>query len=152
MKYPCNYIVLIAWSLQSVEIKEDNGTSNITCADEDGLVISITTTIGLNFGSQIMVPEYGFILNDSMDDFSVEGRPNGTGYEPSPANFGAYHYTLNDVFRRLTRLKSWEGSGRYLPAVLISSRMQMGKWSLLAEQRAAALSFRQTPRWSGMLS
>ncbi|KAL7425269.1 hypothetical protein Q5752_000957 [Cryptotrichosporon argae] len=70
-----------------VGIKNDAGTSNVTAADETGLVISITTTIGLNFGSRIMVPGYGFVLNDSMDDFSVEGVANGTGYEPSRANF-----------------------------------------------------------------
>jgi len=71
-----------------VEIKEDNGTSNITTADSDGLVLSMTTTVGLGFGSHIIVPGYGFVLNDSMDDFSVVGRANGTGYEPSPANYG----------------------------------------------------------------
>jgi hypothetical protein len=42
----------------------------------------------LNWGSRIMVPEYGFVLNDSMDDFSIKGRPNGTGYEPTKANYG----------------------------------------------------------------
>lgn len=72
----------------SVEIKEDHGTSNITVADETGFVVSITTTVGLNWGSRIMVPEYGLVLNDSMDDFSVKGRPNGTGYEPTKANYG----------------------------------------------------------------
>ncbi|WVQ97324.1 gamma-glutamyltransferase [Kwoniella sp. CBS 9459] len=70
-----------------VEIVEDHGTSNITAADSDGLVISITTTVGLGWGSRIIVPGYGFVLNDSMDDFSVEGRPNGTGYEPQVANY-----------------------------------------------------------------
>ncbi|OCF39520.1 gamma-glutamyltransferase [Kwoniella heveanensis CBS 569] len=70
-----------------VEIVEDHGTSNITAADSDGLVVSITTTVGLGWGSRIIVPGYGFVLNDSMDDFSVEGRPNGTGYEPQVANF-----------------------------------------------------------------
>jgi gamma-glutamyltranspeptidase/glutathione hydrolase len=71
-----------------VEIKEDAGTSNITAADGNGLVVSITTTVGLNWGSKIIVPGYGFVLNDSMDDFSVKGRRNGTGYEPTEANYG----------------------------------------------------------------
>ncbi|KAK4684485.1 hypothetical protein P7C73_g5688, partial [Tremellales sp. Uapishka_1] len=70
-----------------IEIKNDNGTSNITVADSSGLVISVTTTVGLIFGSTIIVPKHGIVLNDSMDDFSVHGRPNGTGYEPSPANY-----------------------------------------------------------------
>lgn len=71
-----------------VEIKEDAGTSNITVADSEGLVISITTTVGLNWGSKIIVPGFGFVLNDSMDDFSVKGQRNATGYEPSEANYG----------------------------------------------------------------
>jgi len=33
-----------------------------------------------------MVPKWGLVLNDTMDDFSIEGRPNGFGYEPSPTN------------------------------------------------------------------
>jgi gamma-glutamyltranspeptidase/glutathione hydrolase len=36
-----------------------------------------------------MMPKWGFVLNDTMDDFSIEGRPNGFGYEPSPTNLGA---------------------------------------------------------------
>ncbi|WVQ85542.1 gamma-glutamyltransferase [Cryptococcus sp. DSM 104549] len=71
----------------NVEIVNDHGTSNITVADSEGFVISITTTVGLNWGSHIMVPGYGIVLNCSMDDFSVEGRPNGTGYEPQVSNF-----------------------------------------------------------------
>ena len=76
-------------SFHRVEIVNDAGTSNITVVDKDGMVVSITTTVGLNWGSHIMVPGYGFILNDSMDDFSVEGRSNATGYVPQKANFGA---------------------------------------------------------------
>jgi gamma-glutamyltranspeptidase len=67
---------------------DDAGTSNITVADETGMVVSMTTTIGLNWGSHIMVPEFGFVLNDSMDDFSVQGQTNGTGYPAQQANFG----------------------------------------------------------------
>ena len=82
-------------------IKYDNGTSNITTADSTGLVVSITTTVGLNWGSRIMVPGYGFVLNDSMDDGSVEGRPNGTGYEPTKANYREIQKP--DSGRRLVR-------------------------------------------------
>jgi len=66
----------------------DHGTSNITATDSSGLMCSVTTTVGLPWGSGIMVPKWGLVLNDSMDDFSIEGRPNGFGYEPSPTNLG----------------------------------------------------------------
>lgn len=43
------------------------GTSQITAADSSGLVISLTTTINTLFGSQLMVPETGIILNNEMN-------------------------------------------------------------------------------------
>lgn len=55
------------------------------------MLCTVTTTVGLPWGSGIMVPKYGFPLNDSMDDFSIEGKPNGFGYDPTPANFGKLH-------------------------------------------------------------
>ena len=75
-------------TLSSVEIQECHGTSHITVADADGLVISLTTTVGFLYGSRIIVPGYGFVLGDSMDDFSVVGKANGRGYEPQKENYG----------------------------------------------------------------
>lgn len=72
-----------------LEIKTDNGTSNITVADSEGLVITITTTVGMSFGSRV-ITEHGIVLNDTMDDFSVQGRANYTGYEPSVANYSTF--------------------------------------------------------------
>lgn len=63
------------------------GTSHIVAADKHGLAISVTTTINLLFGSQLMVPETGVIMNDEMNDFSIPGSSNAFGYLPSPANF-----------------------------------------------------------------
>lgn len=63
------------------------GTSHIVAADASGLAISVTTTINLLFGSQLMVPETGVIMNDEMNDFSIPGSSNAFGYIPSPANF-----------------------------------------------------------------
>ncbi|KAI0410040.1 gamma-glutamyltransferase 1 [Xylaria palmicola] len=63
------------------------GTSHIVAADRSGLAISVTTTINLLFGSQLMVPETGVIMNDEMNDFSIPGSSNAFGYIPSPANY-----------------------------------------------------------------
>ncbi|KAI5477164.1 hypothetical protein MNV49_006820 [Pseudohyphozyma bogoriensis] len=68
-------------------VMEDNGTSHIVASDADGLVISMTTTITCLWGSRLITPDTGIVLNDGMSDFAVEGFPNFTGYEPSPANF-----------------------------------------------------------------
>ena len=35
-------------------------------ADHTGLAISLTTTVNLYFGSQILTPETGILLNDEM--------------------------------------------------------------------------------------
>ncbi|KAI8629787.1 gamma-glutamyltransferase 1 [Xylariaceae sp. FL1651] len=63
------------------------GTSHIVAADKSGMAISVTTTINLLFGSQVMVPETGVIMNDEMNDFSIPGSSNAFGYIPSPANY-----------------------------------------------------------------
>lgn len=69
------------------ESHEDHGTSHIVTADESGMAISMTTTINLYFGSGVMVPETGVILNNQMADFSVPNISNVFGYYPSPANY-----------------------------------------------------------------
>ncbi|KAK1589794.1 gamma-glutamyltransferase 1 [Colletotrichum navitas] len=70
-----------------IESLETPGTSHIAVADASGMAISLTTTINLLFGSQLMVPETGVIMNDEMNDFSIPGSSNAFGYIPSPANF-----------------------------------------------------------------
>ncbi|ORY70380.1 gamma-glutamyltransferase [Pseudomassariella vexata] len=63
------------------------GTSYIGTADKSGLAISLTTTINTIFGSRLMVPETGIIMNNEMNDFSIPGSSNAFGYIPSPANY-----------------------------------------------------------------
>ena len=70
-----------------LEVLDTPGTSHVVAADKDGLAISLTTTINLLFGSRVMVPETGIIMNNEMDDFSVPGRRNAFGFVPSPANY-----------------------------------------------------------------
>ncbi|KAJ3973558.1 gamma-glutamyltranspeptidase [Lentinula raphanica] len=65
-------------------VKPDHGTSNIVAVDSGGLVISITTTITLWWGSRIVVPSSEIVLNDSIEDFS---QSNHFGYLPTPANY-----------------------------------------------------------------
>lgn len=69
------------------ESHENHGTSQIVIADVSGMAISMTTTINLFFGSGVMVPETGVIMNDQMADFSVPNISNIFGYYPSPANY-----------------------------------------------------------------
>ena len=69
------------------ESLETPGTSAITVVDANGLAVALTSTINLIFGSHVMVPETGVILNNEMNDFSIPGSSNAFGYIPSPANY-----------------------------------------------------------------
>lgn len=70
-----------------LESLETPGTSHVVTADKSGMAISLTTTVNLLFGSQLIVPETGVIMNDEMNDFSIPDSSNAFGYIPSPANF-----------------------------------------------------------------
>jgi len=60
------------------------------------MAVSITSTINLVFGSQLMDSETGIILNDEMDDFSIPGVPNSFGLQPSPCqHLIPYHVFVN---------------------------------------------------------
>lgn len=69
------------------ESHENHGTSHVVAADASGLAASLTTTVNLFFGSRVMVPETGVIMNDEMNDFSLPNISNVFGYYPSPANY-----------------------------------------------------------------
>ena len=76
-----------AYDPDGIESLETPGTSAVVTADADGMAISLTTTVNLLFGSQLMIPETGVIMNNEMNDFSIPGSSNAFGYIPSPANY-----------------------------------------------------------------
>ncbi|RCI12806.1 hypothetical protein L249_0894 [Ophiocordyceps polyrhachis-furcata BCC 54312] len=69
------------------ESHDSRGTSHMVAADATGLAVSLTTTVNALFGSRLMVPETGIVMNNQMNDFSIPGVSNGYGYVPSPSNF-----------------------------------------------------------------
>lgn len=55
-------------------------TTHIAAADSDGNWVAITTTVNTAFGSKVIVPGTGVILNNQMDDFALApGVPNAFG-------------------------------------------------------------------------
>ena len=72
-----------------LEVHSDRGTSHMAAADSSGLAISTTTSINLPYGSHLMVPETGVIMNDNMDGFSIPGISNSFGVAPFAGNYPA---------------------------------------------------------------
>jgi gamma-glutamyltranspeptidase/glutathione hydrolase len=63
------------------------GTSHISVLDSSGMAIALTTTINTPFGSKLIAPKSGILLNDQMDDFTTKpGQPNAFGLIQSEAN------------------------------------------------------------------
>jgi len=62
-------------------------TTHIATADKEGNWVAITTTVNTGFGSKVIVPGTGVILNNQMDDFSVQpGTPNAYRLVGAEAN------------------------------------------------------------------
>ena len=65
----------------------DGGTSHISVIDKDGMAVAMTTTINTGYGSKVIAPRSGIILNNEMDDFSTNpGKPNAFGLIQSKYN------------------------------------------------------------------
>jgi gamma-glutamyltranspeptidase/glutathione hydrolase len=84
---PLHTLNVSAYDPSGFESLVTPGTSAVVTSDVTGLSVALTTTINLLFGSHLMVPETGIILNNEMNDFSIPGSSNAFGYIPSPANF-----------------------------------------------------------------
>jgi gamma-glutamyltranspeptidase/glutathione hydrolase len=66
---------------------EEGGTTHFGVLDQFGNAVSSTLTINTQFGSKILVAGTGIILNNAMDDFSLQpGVPNVYGLIGSEAN------------------------------------------------------------------
>ena len=62
-------------------------TTHTSVIDSQGMAVSVTTTLNLNYGSKVLVTGAGFFLNDEMDDFSAKpGVPNVFGLIGKEAN------------------------------------------------------------------
>ncbi|KAF9910123.1 hypothetical protein EC991_007255 [Linnemannia zychae] len=66
---------------------DNHGTTHMSTVDEDDMAVALTSTVNLLFGSKLLDPKTGVILNDEMDDFSIPGRANAFGLQPSPFNY-----------------------------------------------------------------
>lgn len=68
-------------------LKESEETTHYSVIDKFGNAVSTTTTINSSFGSNVVVEGAGFLLNNEMDDFSIQpGVPNQFGLTGAEAN------------------------------------------------------------------
>ena len=66
---------------------ESPDTSHLTVVDEQRNAVSLTFTINYGFGSGVVTPGTGILLNDEMDDFAAApGVPNAYGLIGGDAN------------------------------------------------------------------
>ncbi|HBJ34107.1 MAG TPA: gamma-glutamyltransferase, partial [Planctomycetaceae bacterium] len=62
-------------------------TTHLTTADADGNWVAITNTVNTTFGSCVVIPGTGVVMNNQMDDFSIApGTPNAFGLIGAEAN------------------------------------------------------------------
>ena len=70
------------WAFQKEKRKADvrgygperMSTTSFSTVDAEGNIVASTNTINYFCGSGVMVPEYGFLVNDEMDDFSSDPK------------------------------------------------------------------------------
>jgi gamma-glutamyltranspeptidase/glutathione hydrolase len=66
---------------------ESSETTHYSIIDAFGNAVSCTTTLNGGYGSKVVVPGAGFLLNNEMDDFSAKaGVPNSYGLVGGTAN------------------------------------------------------------------
>ncbi|MFT4570362.1 MAG: gamma-glutamyltranspeptidase/glutathione hydrolase [Hyphomicrobiaceae bacterium] len=65
----------------------DAGTTHISVVDAAGNAVAATTSVNTGFGAKLAVPGRDILLNNTMDDFSLQpGVPNAFGLVGSEAN------------------------------------------------------------------
>lgn len=73
--------------LPAMPLPDDSGTSHLCVVDQWGGAVACTETINTTFGSLVVVPGYGFVLNNEMDDFQARrGMVNAYGLVQSDWN------------------------------------------------------------------
>lgn len=132
----------------------DHGTSAITVADKSGLVIALTTTVNTLFGSQVMVPSTGVIMNNEMNDFSIPGTTNAFGYVASPDNYvQPGKRPLSSISPTIVENKAtgkfYFATGAAGGSRIITSVLQ-SLWNVL-DKNMTSLEAVKAPRWHNQL-
>ena len=63
---------------------EEHGTHHLVTADQEGNVVSLTTTVNRLFGAKVVAPASGVVLNDELGDFTPRAIARAFGLEAGP--------------------------------------------------------------------
>ncbi len=129
----------------SPEPADDGGTSHFCVVDAAGNAVSCTETINLEFGSLLAVEEFGFCLNNQMDDFTTKrGQPNAYGLTqaernlPEPGKRPLSSMTPTIVLDRKGRVEIVVGASG--GPRIISSTLQVTLGALLVNESWAGMT------------
>lgn len=96
---------------------ESGSTTSLSVMDKDGNMVAITKSINYFFGSGVLVPGTGFIMNDHMDDFVLKpGSVNSVEPGKRPLSSMSPSLVLDPKGRAFMTLGS-PGATRIFPTV-----------------------------------
>jgi gamma-glutamyltranspeptidase / glutathione hydrolase len=79
--------VLPAEQYGRFQLPDDAGTTHFCVMDAHGNAVSSTETVNTTYGSHVVDPRFGVVLNNEMDDFTARpGEPNAFGLIQSANN------------------------------------------------------------------
>src|SRR6185503_5974993 len=68
-------------------VRAEKHTTHWSVADAEGNWVAVTATVNTSFGSKVVIPGTGVVMNNQMDDFSIQpGVPNAFGLIGAEAN------------------------------------------------------------------
>jgi gamma-glutamyltranspeptidase/glutathione hydrolase len=97
--------------------RQDGCTTHISVIDRRGNCAAYTNTLSTLFGSAFVLPEYGFLLNDSLDDFDANATgPNKAEPWKRPKSAMSPMFVLGGDAR--PRLVLGAAGGNRIPGIL----------------------------------
>jgi gamma-glutamyltranspeptidase/glutathione hydrolase len=126
---------------------KDAGTTHLSVIDREGNAVALTTTVNLGFGAHLVAGKTGILLNDEMDDFSLQpGVPNAFGLIGNEQNAIAPNkrplssmtptIALDDVGR--VRVVVGAAGGPTIITATAQVLMNVVDWKLSAQEAIAA--------------
>jgi gamma-glutamyltranspeptidase/glutathione hydrolase len=104
----------------SQEIEAQASTTHLAVVDGDGNMVAYTTTLSELWGSAMVVPGYGFLLNNALRNFTTSGSSTAIN-RPQPGKRPRSFISPALVFTEegLPRLVTGSAGGGAIPAIVL---------------------------------